>query len=384
MCKKKMNGLLILLLLFEIFLVVFLGSKKAGFYIDEIYSYGLSNSYYAPFLRDIDNWRDNWQENDVFEDYLAVNKRDAFRFDSVFYNQSKDVNPPLFYCVIHLICSLSQGIFSKWQGLIVNLIFLIFTIVILYYIAIDIFENQWEALLIVAIYGLSAGTLSAALYIRMYMLLTLLCVCDGLVHAKLYDNNRKRKLLVLYLVTVTGFFVHYYFIIAAFFVSAVYSIIKIYHKQYKEFIHYALVRIGGILTAVLIYPTSITQIFFGYRGKEAFQNLSSITDFLLKLQEYLQIYEKQIIPKPCIILLILVCIVFVIKRYCLRPRKEIVNSCTGLSKKNIKIATFSCCAVLYSAVIAKIAPYCVDRYVFCIYPYWIITIYWIFKVMLSF
>ncbi len=386
MSKKKTRWFIILLIILEIFLLVYLGGRKEGYHLDEIFSYGLSNSYYTPFLRNIDNWRDNWTGNEIFKDYITVNRNDAFCFNSVFYNQLEDAHPPLFYCMLHLVCSLSQGIFSKWQGLILNFVLLLLTLTALYYMSKNIFNNQWEALLVVAIYGLSAGAFSTALYIRMYMFLTFLCVCDGVVHIRLRDKNTWINLLPLYLVTMIGFLVQYYFIIAAFFVSAVYSLEMIFTKKYKDFLTYAAIRFCGILIGILIFPGSLKHIFRSYRGREAIQNFSNMEDFIQNVKAYMEIYEKQIFSKQSMALLALVCILIITIKLIKTKKREIIcpKLSVALSERNMKIMMLSFCAIMYSIVIAKIAPYRTDRYVFCVYPYWIIMLYGIIKTILSF
>ena len=74
--------------------------KKSDMFIDEIYTYGLSNSYYTPFIKDatengtLINARLTRED---FMNYLTVNKGEQFSFASVYYNQTQDAHPPLYY-----------------------------------------------------------------------------------------------------------------------------------------------------------------------------------------------------------------------------------------------------------------------------------------------
>lgn len=74
--------------------------EKSGYFLDEIYSYGLSNSYEAPFLRLSvmgGTITDKTITSEAALDCLAVDPdgSDAFAYGSVLYNQSQDVHPPL-------------------------------------------------------------------------------------------------------------------------------------------------------------------------------------------------------------------------------------------------------------------------------------------------
>ena len=125
--KFRIPIILFALLLFELIFALFWGSKKEGYYIDEPWSYGLANSYYQPFLQNDDTYMKQWQEPDFYYDYVVVNEGEAFSYDSVIYNQANDVHPPFYYILLHTICSFFVGTYSKWFGLVLNLVFYIGT-----------------------------------------------------------------------------------------------------------------------------------------------------------------------------------------------------------------------------------------------------------------
>lgn len=383
LCKQginKWNLSLILLILLQVFFAIYWGMQKNDYHIDEIYSYGLSNSFYDPFLRNKEGWSENWHEGKEFFDYVTVNEEDDFSFDSVVYNQSKDVHPPIYYFCLHLISSLQLGVFSKWQGLALNLFFFTVTLVVIYVLTKEVLENRLDALMVVGLYGFSAGAMSTVVYIRMYMLLTLLCTCDGLLHIKMYRNSKKRYLVWLYIITALGFMTQYYFVIEAFFISAVYFFVCISTKEIKRSLQYACVRIGALLSTIVFYPYSLKHLFGGYRGKEAIGNFVNIDDFVNRIQEYLKIIEEQILSKEILIILLLICFSCAL---CLWVKtKRVIN--VELIPRNyrmqlLKAGTILFCAVMYSLVITKISPYRTDRYLFCVYPFYTLAVYALFR-----
>ena len=129
---KSSHIIFICVLLIQIIFMIFYCDMKKGYFVDELWSYGLSNSYYHAQI-----WEDGALDNpeispDMFKEYMTVNEGEAFKFGSVIYNQTHDSHPPLFYMVLHAISSCFPGQFSKWFGLIPNLLYYAVTIIFLY------------------------------------------------------------------------------------------------------------------------------------------------------------------------------------------------------------------------------------------------------------
>ena len=123
--KTKRQVLPLILLLVCILAVsLFYGAQKSGMFIDEVYTFGLSNGYYTPFITDLLE-ADPILTRQEMTDYLTVSDGDAFCFGSVWYNQTQDVHPPLHYLLIHGISSLFPGSYSKWIGVIPNILLLL-------------------------------------------------------------------------------------------------------------------------------------------------------------------------------------------------------------------------------------------------------------------
>ena len=85
-------------------LVLFLfACQKKGYFIDEIYSWGLSNGYYKPFITSYDTIFEYWLDGEEFQDYMTVQQGEKFSYASVYDNQTQDVHPPLYYMSMHTI-----------------------------------------------------------------------------------------------------------------------------------------------------------------------------------------------------------------------------------------------------------------------------------------
>lgn len=113
-------------------LAVNFGCRKEGYYIDELWSYGLANSYETPFLQEVEDYMETWHHTDFYEQYLTVEPDRTFAWNSVYSNQARDVHPPLYYFLLHGISSLFPEKFSKWYGILINLLFFTGTILLLF------------------------------------------------------------------------------------------------------------------------------------------------------------------------------------------------------------------------------------------------------------
>ena len=119
---KDWRQRLALLIVLQIFVLLLFTTQKKGYFIDEIYSWGLSNSYYEPFVVSKDVFG-RWVDGRELMEYMTVQPGQGFSYGSVWYNQAQDVHPPLFYALLHTVCSFTPDTYGTWQGMILNLIF---------------------------------------------------------------------------------------------------------------------------------------------------------------------------------------------------------------------------------------------------------------------
>lgn len=115
--KKLFILAMAVLLILQLSVMLVYGSKKSGFHEDELYTYYSTNKTAGLFIEDR-----TWMEGGKLRQELVVLEGEEFRYQVVKMMQSWDVHPPFYYYLIHTICSLSAGVFSKWQGILVNMI----------------------------------------------------------------------------------------------------------------------------------------------------------------------------------------------------------------------------------------------------------------------
>lgn len=352
--------------------IFYWGAQKEGYYIDELWSYGLSNSYYMPFLQEQEYYMNCWHEPEFYKAYLTVSDEEVFSYASVYDNQVHDVHPPLYYMLLHTVCSVFKGYFSKWFGLSINVIFFIGTIWLLYEISGMMFgADNYARLIPSAIYGISGWAISSALYIRMYMMLIFWCLLFVyLTFCLMNDQQKKIKIFVkLMAVTAAGFLTQYYFLIFTFFISGGYVLYRMYQKQYKDIISFASCVIAGIGIGIIIFPASLHHIFIGEKGQESLGNtFRGIKMFLSRFTQYEEIIGEGIFLQKreleCTVIgIIFISIAILLIRLMQRHPNE-----KGEFIFNARFGILTTTFWGYFFLIVQISTDIVDRYQFIIHP----------------
>lgn len=237
-------------------------TQKNGMFLDEIYSYGLSNGYYTPFLTTIKQGDivDTTFSHKELVDYLTTSEEDAFSYNSVFYNQMKDVHPPLFYVVLHTVSSVFPKTFSKWIGLGLNLLYFLITLLLMNNLSKQLFHNRFISGLMIVLYGCTSYALSNVVFIRMYMLSTMLTVALASLVLQILKTDKWSNYILSCIVVCAGLLTHYFFVFYAFFISAFLVIYLLYQKEYKKAVKSSIFLVLGVIAFVAIFPTCLQHI----------------------------------------------------------------------------------------------------------------------------
>lgn len=390
---KKLKNLIIgiifiLILLFSLYWA----SQKEGYFVDELYTYGLSNSYMKPFLDAEEGYLNYYHSGEEFFDYLTVSEEDDFAFDSVWYNQAKDVHPPFYYVIIHLVSSIFKETMSPWIGVGVNYFFYILSLFLFYYIAKDLCQNKWNAVIASIFFAISAGTINCLVFIRMYMMLMFWILLYTWLMIQFFRNNIERKTelfhyIALYSVIVCGFLTHYHFIIPAVVLSLVYILYLLIHKRIKNIFYYLISCVAAAVTTQYIFEASFNHIFVGYRGVEAIHNAkyANLFERILVMWNYV---DKHIYG-GCFIfiaLLLLCCCVLAWIKTKKRKTVKKVSNVDELYKRKVLIwiqMALAFTTVVSFVIICKTAAFLEARYLFMLYPFIVLIVFiiidWIAK-----
>ena len=308
--------------------------QKQGFHYDENYSYYSSNVTYGLNPPDGD-----WLSGSTIAEEFCITPGKGFNFPLVAQMQSFDVHPPVYYFLLNIICSLSSGIFSKWQGLSLNLIFFVISELLIIAIA-DKVGNKNKAItwFSLALFGFSPAIISGITFIRMYMLLTSECMALILLHMNMLTDIKNRSSLsrfVKYLIQIAvtvyiGFLTHYYFAVFAFFVAAFTTLYLFFSKNTRKTSYiYAITVIGSLLSAVLSYPASLRHIFRGYRGTEAMGAFFDMNNLSDRMGLFVGLIDDYVLNRTFYILLLIILLAYVQVRF--MNKRVSPNLCFGLS-----------------------------------------------------
>lgn len=354
----------VLLLLLQLGLLLYYGGKKAGFHEDEFYSYYSTNKTAGLFVNDRE-----WLERDSWFNDFVVLQGEEFRYDVVAQMQSWDVHPPIYYFLLHTVCSLFPGVFSKWLGIAVNLIAFVPCFALLWYLSFSVVtagaaENEKEkakkrgiylAFLSCMFWGFCPAVISGVMFIRMYQWLTLfvlLCAC-------LHIRAMKRKkfgtefLIPLALTVYLGFLTQYYYIIFHVFMGAGFCFLLLKRKKIKELLAYAFACGAGLGGAILSYPASMAHIFRGYRGTEAVDEFSNVSNTWERLRFFFGLLDEYVFHQTLSWWLLAICLLLVTAGYVKKKSMQFREEKHFSIGSEAGLLLFSC--VGYFFTIAKTA-----------------------------
>ena len=397
--KKKVLKYLIIIILILIGIRVYFGYQKEDFFMDETFSYTLMNMKEgAGMIQTAPEFNNVWISGNKIKEMLVVSKDEVLRYDTVYYNQTQDVHPPLYYFLLHTASALSFGNFTKWTGIILNIIIFVGICAVLYIIGKKIFKSTIWAFVLVAIYGVSTGAIFSTLFIRMYELLILFVLLYlnkiiDILKMNVIENKNISKKDIIQLVTifVLGMLTHYHFIIISVLISLVLFIIMLFKKvKISRICTYVGINILGLLIYSAIYPSFYTHMFGTQRGTESTGNLLNLADYADRIKRGINVFDVNIFGEagkiiiPIFILFITLAVI----------KKILENGLKKVEEKDGKKEETECIdkyilgiviisTIIYFMLVSKIVPFMSIRYFLIIVPLIHIVLVYIFKFVME-
>ena len=286
--SKKEILMLIIAIVIQSLIFIVVGINKSYIHMDEAYSLGLS-SYDKISIEDNIDFYGNWHNGEYYDDYLSVQEDEIGDFSQVYINQKNDVHPPFYYLLLRIFMGFNVGTFSKWPGIILNIIIFAFITLFTYLITKKIFKNNKMSLLITFISAITMSSLTNVIYIRMYALSTLNVLITTYLHFKLYEQSRLNFKLLTFigLSALVGSLTHYYYLFYLVMLFIIFVIKYVKEKRFKELLAYFLTMVIAGSLSLLIFPYSINHMFFGYRGQGVISKLMDSSAFSTSIGNYL-------------------------------------------------------------------------------------------------
>lgn len=378
--NKKINKsttiiLLIFVIIIQTLIYVKVGIDKSYIHMDEAYSLGLA-SYDNVEIQDNEDFYNTWHNKEYYEDYLTVNDDEISNYSQVYINQKNDVHPPLYYLLLRIAMSFSVNHFSKWTGIVINIIIFAFITIFMYLILNKLLEDknncEIKAIILAFISSITLASLTNVTYIRMYALATLNIIIITYLHIKLYDKYEKKTLILIGIASFFGSLTHYHYLfyLGILYISTVLRFMA--NRENEKIKGYTIPFVIAGITSIAIFPFSIQHMFFGYRGGGGLiSNLMDVTKWpstFMKVVEYVGVVQQYVFHNMLFLLLLIVIGIFIYKK------KKNIDSKIEVSKyfKIIYIPT-----ILYLILVAASAPYIELRYLMPICPLIFVgVIYW--------
>jgi hypothetical protein len=256
--------------------MVYWGTQKAGFHADEIFSYIQSDG--DQFMRHKNKLFDgNWHTANEINEDLTVSKDSRFVFNKVYaLNLQHTEHQPWYYLFLHAAVSFIPERFSVWPGIIVNILFNIGIIIVLYFFGGFFFKDMWMRLFLCFLWGISIAAIDLVTLTRMYTmsaftsLLFTFAICKTVLKGFTIKN-----LLFVFLFAWFGIMSHLYFLIYAFILSALLCFYLMFMKQWKALAKFVVSMFAALLVALISNPTVIGDLGVSSRSKEAIDNFSN-------------------------------------------------------------------------------------------------------------
>jgi hypothetical protein len=377
------NKYIMLIITFAlIFLVqMYYGVQKKGYYVDEFYSFFSTNRTAGLYQPDRE-----WQDNETIRNEFVVLDGEGFNYGLVKLVQSWDVHPPFYYYVLHTVCSIWKNVFSKWLGIGTNLIALLLSLIFLYLLCGELKIKEHHKLMLLLIWGLNPMTVSSVMFIRMYAWLTAAVLGCAWAHVRLLqalqdgrlyaDSDSVKGRIYSYIryifpimfISYIGFLTQYYYLI--FFVFIGFCVVFYnmflrnitaselrfersgighnkgyakgdenyvsFKKRLTESLIYVTSCAFSLVLAVLSYTACLSQIFHGYRGKEAMEAFSDSENIITRISFFAGLINDYLFSGMFRYLLLLI-IIFIIVIQVMRKRLDNRSGSIGNVSLSVKL-----------------------------------------------
>ena len=315
-----------------------------------------------------------WITSGQFRDYVTVDGSDAFDYLSVYFNVKDDNHPPVHFMLLHTMSSLFPGTLSPWLGCTINLICVGITLWLLLRLGRQLSEifgmeeqGRLVGILAVLLYGLSTGALASVLLIRMYCLLSCLCVALLSMHVEKWKEHgfdRSNKGLIA--ITVLGFLTQYFFLFYCILLAAVTAAGLLCSKRMRELWIYIRSMVVAAVIGLVLFPFAIADVFSSGRGVEALDNLTSgFAGYGARLLAFARILADRTVGD---LLLGAGCVTAVVLAVVLWYRRHRGQELSMSREVRGILCMLIIPVVGYYLLASRMSPYLVDRYVMPMFP----------------
>lgn len=349
-------------------IMIFLLCNKRNMHVDEWLSYTLSNGVENVQVEFDEGYTYSSVEQ-VYLDSIAVNRPEGrFQFKNVWKNQENDVHPPLYYLILHIICSCNVGRFSMWYAAGINIFFALMTLCVWrklmrLFVNDEEFIDFWSVVFI-----LSEGVLQNVSFLRMYVMAMFWVTLTAYLFVRGFEEKFSwKRWIQIVLAAVAGALTHYYCIIYLCATCLVFGICLVIQGKWKDILALVCYMAASAAVSICIFPAMLAHMFSGYRGTESIDNLTKATwkEHWERLKAFYGFINKQMLGKiggACILFVLFLIVMFVWLK-----RNEGSVQFHFRKRQGMKLMIIAIPVIVYFIFVSESAAYVTDRYLFPIY-----------------
>lgn len=392
---SRSSGLwLAVIIVVQTVIYVLAGMGKAYIHMDEAYSLALAQ-YDKVEIQENEDFYNHWHTKEYFQDYLAVQEDERGDFRPVYENQKNDVHPPLYYLLLRMAMEVaatrmnlieanvgeagvkveaSGGEFSKWPGIILNILFAAVNTVLLFKIIMLLIGGNGEGegknerrkmgwgLGLTLVAALTNAAIGSVVYIRMYELLTLFVLLTAWLNLMVVQKKGRVSgwiWLAIGMTALAGVLTQYYYL---FFLVPMWVCMTVWFSKRKEWrrwgIYTGALGMAGVIS-LIIWPYSIQHMFFGYRGQGVMASLLDVPGWLGRIWQYILVLDYDEFHR--MLALFVVAIIAGLIVFWWKKRKEDTEARQEEGRTERKILFWS--VLSYFLIVAAVSPFIELRYI---------------------
>ncbi len=340
--------------------------NKTNMHIDEMLSYTLANN--EGIVMDFEENKTYVPAEQVYLQNLVVNNAfEQFNFATVWKNQTNDVHPPLYYLILHIICSYNAGKFNIWYAAIINIFLGILTLHVLRKFMYLFISDKVIVEFCSILYILSPGILQNVSFLRMYVLAMFWVTLTAYLFVRLHEEKVSWKLwLQIGFVAIAGALTHYYCIIYLCATCLIVGICMLIERRWKDILTlFACMAVSAVMS-VSVFPAMVQHMFSGYRGTESIENLTKGTgaEYWERIKSFYGFMNDQTCGGILggILLLALGFLLFVVI-----DKKRNIAVIVSDKRAYIKWIIVGIPILIYFIFVSESAVYVTNRYLFPVY-----------------
>lgn len=340
-------------------------SSKTSLFIDETYSFILSNYNDYGLTKEFEN--ESIKTGAKYKELLTCNDpslKGALADIANLYKTTRDIPHTNFYYSLLRLWSIGHktGDMKQliWIGTSLNLLLFIFSYLFFFFLVKKLFSNDFVCLLVLFTAFANTASISNSVFIRPYMLqeVFFILVANLFVSVLYLDNNKIAwqtipNALKISIILAFTFLTDYYSTVYIFILALIILCITLYRKNYQSIKYWFFIIILTLFLTIFFYPRYFYQLYFS-RTMPILQNIYSLNGLIkILVNHYFYI--------PFIILLASTAFFGILKYF---KNKNI----TTPTQNDIIVLLVLLSAFLWAISIFFIAPRKIIRYIMPVFP----------------